>query len=496
MKSEVKIHHVSYSYNKNEMQLNDINLNILQGECIAIIGASGCGKSTLTRVINGLIPSFFQGELSGKTFIKEKDIHQLPSWEIGKMIGNVFQDPRSQFFSNEVAGEIAFGCENMGLTHSEIIKRVNQTVKEMGIEDLLNTSIYSLSYGMRQKVAICSAKAMEPDVYVFDEPSANLDLSATYLLADLIKRLKNSGKTSIIAEHRLFYLRGIADRYIFMENGKIIKEYSSNEIQEQKSEVLNKKGLRSLRFEDISIPNTDLSEITSSHLISVTGLSKDFKNHQLLKNITFQYNNNEIIALVGANGVGKSTLGKVFAGLMKESSGEILVDGNSKKYKQRIGKIWYIPQDLDSQLFGEDLIDELTTGLDNPDKNIDKAEDILRKLGLIELKNKHPATLSGGQKQRLVLGVAMMRNAPMIILDEPTSGLDFNSMEKVRVLIKEQQKNGTKFLIISHDIEFIARTCNRILKLDDGEITEDYYLENIQDLLKSMNAKEVEKWMC
>lgn len=281
-----------------------------------------------------------------------------------------------------------------------------------------------------------------------------------------------------------------------MENGKIIKEYSSNEIQEQKSEALNKKGLRSLRFEDISIPNTDLSEITSSHLISVTGLSKDFKNHQLLKNITFQYDNNEIIALVGANGVGKSTLGKVFAGLMKESSGEILVDGNSKKYKQRIGKIWYIPQDLDSQLFGEDLIDELTTGLDNPDKNIDKAEDILRKLGLIELKNKHPATLSGGQKQRLVLGVAMMRNAPMIILDEPTSGLDFNSMEKVRTLIKEQQKNGTKFLIISHDIEFIARTCNRILKLDDGEITEDYYLENIQDLLKSMNAKEVEKWMC
>ncbi|MCC9744945.1 ATP-binding cassette domain-containing protein, partial [Streptococcus agalactiae] len=202
----------------------------------------------------------------------------------------------------------------------------------------------------------------------------------------------------------------------------------------------------------------------------------------------FQYDNNEIIALVGANGVGKSTLGKIIAGLIKENSGKILVDGRLRQHKQRIGEIWYIPQDLDSQLFGEDLIDELTTGLKHSDKNIDKAEDILRKLGLIDLKRKHPATLSGGQKQRLVLGVAMMRNVPMIILDEPTSGLDFNSMEKVRTLIEEQQKNGTKFFIISHDIEFVARTCNRILKLDRGEITEDYYLKNIEDLLKSMNV--------
>lgn len=488
VKGEVQIRHVKYSYHKNEMQLNDVNLNVSRGECIAIIGSSGCGKSTLTRVINGLIPSFFKGELSGQTLIKQKDLCKLSSWEIGKMVGNVFQDPRSQFFSNEVAGEIAFGCENMGLTHSEIIEQVGRTVKEMEIENLLDTSIYALSYGMRQKVAICSAKAMNPDIYVFDEPSANLDLRATYLLADLIRKLKNDRKTIILAEHRLFYLSGIADRYVFMEKGKVVKDYTANEIQEQKSEALNKKGLRSLRFDDISIPEKDSSNCKSLHSIRVVNLSKSFKNNHLLRNITFQYDNNEIIALVGANGVGKSTLGKIIAGLIKENSGKILVDGRLRQHKQRIGEIWYIPQDLDSQLFGEDLIDELTTGLKHSDKNIDKAEDILRKLGLIDLKRKHPATLSGGQKQRLVLGVAMMRNVPMIILDEPTSGLDFNSMEKVRTLIEEQQKNGTKFFIISHDIEFVARTCNRILKLDRGEITEDYYLKNIEDLLKSMNV--------
>lgn len=265
MECEVQIRHVNYSYYKNELQLNDINLNISQGECVAIIGASGCGKSTLTRVINGLIPSFFKGELSGQTLIKQKDLCKLSSWEIGKMVGNVFQDPRSQFFSNEVAGEIAFGCENMGLTHSEIIEQVGRTVKEMEIENLLDTSIYALSYGMRQKVAICSAKAINPDIYVFDEPSANLDLRATYLLADLIRKLKNDGKTIILAEHRLFYLSGIADRYVFMEKGKVVKDYTANEIQEQKSEALNKKGLRSLRFDDISIPEKDSSNCKSLH---------------------------------------------------------------------------------------------------------------------------------------------------------------------------------------------------------------------------------------
>lgn len=489
MKGEIQLHHVTYSYHKNEMQLNDIDLNISQGECIAIIGASGCGKSTLTRVINGLVPSFFQGEMSGQVLIQQKDICKLSSWEIGKIVGNVFQDPRSQFFSNEVAGEIAFGCENIGLTHSEISNRVNKTVKEMEIEDLLNTSVYTLSYGMRQKVAICSAKAMEPNIYVFDEPSANLDLKATHLLASLIWKLKNLGKTIILAEHRLFYLNDIVDRYIFMETGKIVQEYSSKEMQEQTSVALNKKGLRSLRFDDIIIPQIELCELDPSHSVNITNLSKNFGNaNKLLTNVTFQYNSNEIIALVGENGVGKSTLGKIIAGLIKESSGEVLIDGISRQYKQRIEAIWYIPQDLDSQLFGEDLIDELITGLDISEKKREKAEDILRKLGLFHLKNKHPATLSGGQKQRLVLGVAMMRDVPMIILDEPTSGLDFNSMEKVRALIKEQQNRGTKFLIISHDIEFIARTCNRILKLEGGEITEDYYLKNIQDLLKSMNA--------
>ena len=490
MQSVLRITNVGFSYHEGEEQLKKVSINASKGECIAVIGGSGCGKSTLTRVINGLIPSFYSGKLSGDVNIDGIDLKTMASWEIGAKIGNVFQDPRSQFFSSEVTGEIAFGCENLGMSHSDIQQRVHQTIHSMKIESLAKASIYTLSYGMRQKVAICSAKAMNPEIYVFDEPSANLDLQATLLLADLIQELKSEGKTIIIAEHRLFYLKGIADRYLLMENGSISKIYSAAQMQNLDSDYMNRKGLRSMNLKDISV-NKEIPAISGTSLsVEIKNLCKSYGSKAILKDVSFQYDGNEIIALVGENGIGKSTLGKVMAGLTKESDGQILIDGRPVSHKKRIGKIWYIPQDLDSQLFGENLVDELTSGLKSSIEETQKAEAILTQLGLFPFKSRHPATLSGGQKQRLVLGVAMMRETPMIILDEPTSGLDFCSMEKVRKLILEQQTKGTKFLIISHDIEFIARTCNRVLKIERGHITEDYYLHDVADLLNSMGYKE------
>lgn len=486
MENKIKINNINFSYRGNDKQLTDINLTILSGQCLAIVGKSGCGKSTLTRVINGLIPSFYQGYLDGDVFIDDKNLGELNTWEIGSFVGNVFQDPRSQFFANEVAGEIAFGCENLGLSHNEIVDRVHKSAKEMNILELLNTSIYTLSYGMRQRVAICSAKAMQPDIYVLDEPSANLDLKSTYQFAKLIQKLKKEGKTIIIVEHRLFYLNSIVDNYIFMVDGKIKKNYTSDEFNNISSKELNDIGLRSLHFEDIFLDGFTNQSTQGYKSFEISGISKKYGKNLLLNNISFKFDSNEIIALIGSNGVGKSTLGKICSGLQKETSGEIFLEDKPIKRKSRLDKIWYIPQDLDSQLFGEDLVDELVTGLKDKVKYIEKAEVILKRLGLFELKNQHPSTLSGGQKQRLVLGVAMMRNISVVILDEPTSGLDYGSMEQVANLIREQRDLGTKFLIISHDIEFIVKISERVIKMEDGRITEDYYLKDINTLLNSM----------
>ncbi|WP_050607301.1 ABC transporter ATP-binding protein [Clostridium niameyense] len=485
MKSIINVKDLDYSYDDNGLQLKNINLEIKSGEVVVLIGKSGCGKSSITRVLNGLVPNFYEGKLTGAAVIKGKNLNELKSWEIGKLAGNVFQDPRSQFFANEVAGEIAFGCENYGLSHSEIAKKVNMSAKDMNIHDLLDKSIHTLSYGMRQKVAIASAKAINPDIYIMDEPSANLDIQSTRLLANLIENLKQCGKTVIIAEHRLYYLTHLVDKYLFMKNGEIQREFKPEELLALKNEQLIQLGLRETNL--IRLKKRK-SIKHSSNLVSLEleNVSKKFDEYTILQNISVKCKRGEVIALIGGNGTGKSTLGKILAGLLKESSGNILVNGEKLRFKKRLSKIWYIPQDLDSQLFGEDLIDELLTGVRNKKELIHKATSILSDLGLSEFVDKHPSTLSGGQKQRLALGVALIYDAPIIILDEPTSGLDGSNMRRVANIIKDMSNKGKTIIIITHDVEFALNACNRVLKIKNGSLIEDYPLESASRLLVSM----------
>ena len=184
MGKEIIIRDLTFSYGGNGNQLEHISLDIAAGEVIVMTGPSGSGKSSLTRVINGLIPYFYEGELSGEVFVDGKPLKEIPSWERGKIVGNVFQDPRSQFFANEVAGEVAFGCENYGYSHEEIRNHVHRAAADIKIQDILDHSLHSLSYGMRQKVAIASAEAIDPEIYVMDEPSANLDIAYSGIIFD------------------------------------------------------------------------------------------------------------------------------------------------------------------------------------------------------------------------------------------------------------------------------------------------------------------------
>ena len=202
----INIKNLSFSYGNHKEELKNINLSIHAGEVVVITGPSGSGKSTITRLVNGLVPRFYGGEIRGSLEIEGLKVSGSTFYERGRLVGNVFQDPRSQFFSNEVAGEIAFGCENYGYSHDRIVAQVERSAAEIGITSILEDKVRSLSYGMRQKVAIASAEAMEPEIYVMDEPSANLDIEATYQLSQIIGRLKEQGKTIVITEHRLYYL--------------------------------------------------------------------------------------------------------------------------------------------------------------------------------------------------------------------------------------------------------------------------------------------------
>lgn len=222
MENKIKINNINFSYRGNDKQLTDINLTILSGQCLAIVGKSGCGKSTLTRVINGLIPSFYQGYLDGDVFIDDKNLGELNTWEIGSFVGNVFQDPRSQFFANEVAGEIAFGCENLGLSHNEIVDRVHKSAKEMNILELLNTSIYTLSYGMRQRVAICSAI---PPIRERIESVRQARLSGDKSAQKLAARAHQFRETNMPEKYTLVIPSVSSENRVYMQIGYVSKNF-------------------------------------------------------------------------------------------------------------------------------------------------------------------------------------------------------------------------------------------------------------------------------
>lgn len=463
MGKEIMIRDLTFSYGGNGNQLEHISLDIAAGEVIVMTGPSGSGKSSLTRVINGLIPYFYEGDLSGEVFVDGKPLKEIPSWARGKIAGNVFQDPRSQFFANEVAGEIAFGCENYGYSHEDIQNHVHRA----------------------------AAEAIDPEIYVMDEPSANLDIASTYRFADIIRDLKQQGKTIIIAEHRLYYLMDLADRFLCVQKGKIVREFTAQQMKALSNEEIRALGLRTPdlhQIEQAEIPSAATSEV----VLEVKKLNHSFGETIVAKDVDFQCRKGEVVALIGPNGTGKSTIGRILAGLLKEKSGEVVLFGKHCRSKGRLGKVWYIPQDLDSQLFGEDLLDELTTGAEVSPERKKAAEEILEALELMPFVKQHPSTLSGGQKQRLALGVALMHEAPIIVLDEPTSGLDGTNMRNVSRMIRKLAKMGRTIIVITHDAECALACCERAIRLENGCITDDFQIRGAELLLDKIGYDKKE----
>ena len=314
---------------------------------------------------------------------------------------------------------------------------------------------------------------------------------APYRFADIIHDLKKKGKTIIIAEHRLYYLMDLADRFLCVQKGKIVREFTAQQMKALTNKEIQALGLRTPnlhQIEQTEIPSAATSEV----VLEVKKLNHSFGETIVSKDIDFQCHKGEAIALIGPNGTGKSTIGRILAGLLKEKSGEVVLFGKHCRPKGRLGKVWYIPQDLDSQLFGEDLLDELTTGAEvNPERK-QAAEEILEALELTPFIKQHPSTLSGGQKQRLALGVALMHEAPIIVLDEPTSGLDGTNMRNVSRMIRKLAKMGRTIIVITHDAECALACCERAIRLENGCITDDFQIRGAELLLDKIGYDKKE----
>ena len=443
--------------------LDNINLTVNDGEFVLLCGESGCGKTTLTRLVNGLIPHFVKDvEIDGTVTVEGLDIAKSPMYKIAESVGSVFQNPKTQFFNTDSSAEIAFGLENIGTDWDSMHKRVAETISDLGIETLADRSIFSMSGGEKQLLAFAAVYTMNPQVYVLDEPSANLDHEAMGKLRRILEIVKKGGHTVLIAEHRLSYLSGLADRIVYLKAGRIEREFTAAEFAGLPESERTAMGLRSLHSEEIKIPERTFMQPNAS--LAVRRLSVKRKKRLILNALSLSANDGDIIALVGRNGIGKSTFCSSLCGLLPTSGGEVIFQSRKLSRRARTRQFGMVMQDVNHQLFSDSVKSECLSANSNAtDKEI---RELLSSFDLLECIDRHPLTLSGGQRQRLAICQAILGKKKLLIFDEPTSGLDFRHMCQVTEWLKQLAQRGYILFVVTHDYEFLNRACNCYVRID------------------------------
>lgn len=443
--------------------LSDINLEIQDGEFVLICGESGCGKTTMTKLINGLIPHFVRDvSVDGTITVCGKNVAEMPMYEIAELVGSVFQNPRTQFFYTNSNAEMAFGLENRGVEPEYIRKRIKNTINELDIEKLEDRDVFSMSGGEKQLLAFASVYVMNPQIYVLDEPSANLDIAAMEKLSERMKVIKEKGHTVVVAEHRLAWIQKFADRIIYMKEGRIEQEFTSDEFKALSDLKRKQMGLRSIVPEQIQIP--EITGNSEDAVLQICNLSCKRKKQMIFQNISLSARVGDIIGITGKNGAGKSTFCNCLCGLLKPKGGEILYQGKKLSEKARTKLFGMVMQEVNHQLFSDSVKNECM--LANEEASEQEIRELLEKFDLEEYAEYHPMILSGGQRQRLAICQAVMGEKKLLIFDEPTSGLDFRHMCQVEKLMKQLSEEKYIIIIVTHDYEFLNRACKRYIRIN------------------------------
>ncbi|MFQ7400762.1 MAG: ABC transporter ATP-binding protein [Neglectibacter sp.] len=471
----IKIDHISFSYgeeNENTGGVRDIDLNIEDGQFVVLCGESGCGKTTVTRLINGLIPHYYEGKMTGEVWVNGAKVSEQPLYDTAAVVGSVFQNPRSQFFNVDTTSEITFGCENLGQPEKDIRERFAKTVRDFRLEKLMDRNIFHLSGGEKQKIACAGVSIMEPDVLVMDEPSSNLDAASILDLRKILAFWKSQGKTIIVSEHRLYYLRGLADRFIYLAEGQVSRDYSAAEFEQLTEQQRSNMGLRTFALERLLPPVLPQQEKTA---LALHNFRFAYKNEpETLHIMDCEIPTNRIVGIIGNNGAGKSTFSRCFCGLEKRC-GEIVWNGRKYRPKDRLSTCYMVMQEVNHQLFTESVLDEVLISME--EENQERAEEILNRLDLLAFKDRHPMSLSGGQKQRVAIASAIASKRSILFFDEPTSGLDYRHMKEVANVLRQVRDAGITVYVITHDLELILDCCTDIIHLEDGSIIDQYGMD-------------------
>ena len=448
--------------------VSKLSLSVSSGEFVVLTGDSGCGKTTVTRLVNGLVPHYYEGELEGEARVCGLDVASSKISELSAHVGSVFQNPRSQFFNVDTTSELAFASENRRVPPEQIRADIERVVAQMRLEPLMDRSIFALSGGEKQKVACASVAVAEPEIMVLDEPSSNLDAAGIDDLARVLAQWKAAGKTVVVAEHRLYYLAGLLDRLVIMRDGRIAEELSAAEVQRMSQEDAHARGLRS--FSQSSLPDDRTDAAEGGERLVCDGLALRYKNSgHVIRYPRLEFRCGEIAAVVGRNGVGKSSFARMLCGLERKGEGSVEFDGRRYRPRERTQLAYMILQDVNHQLFTESVLEEvmLSAPADMAAEEAEqRARQVLCELGLGDLADTHPMALSGGQKQRVAIASGMMTEKPVVVFDEPTSGLDLGHMRHVADLLRILRDDGKAVIVITHDTELVREAADRVVSFD------------------------------
>lgn len=459
--------------------LKDVDLSADAGSLTLVCGASGCGKSTLMKALTGLVPQMTPGELDGVVRINGRNLADVALTDVGHLCSSVFQNPRTQFFCDTVAEELAFCGENYGRERATLRQQSERAAKLMGISHLMERKLTTLSGGQLQKVALACALASGAPVLLADEPTSNLDPAAISEVRAALKVLKEQGLTIVVVEHRLHFLRGLADQVLLMESGRVTRRWNGAEFFSMGQAQRRSLGLRTLV--DPGPPETWVGQVqvgrqekqagrqenreaTPSQVrLSCRGLSFTYGASPVFEGLDADFPAGQITCIAGANGVGKTTLVRVLCGLAAPSSGSISLDGVPASRKTRRSACALVMQDTGRQLFSDTLAGELTIGASHASGQ--SGEQLLADFDLANLGERHPLSLSGGQKQRLVIAAARATGRPIVILDEPTSGVDVRHLDSITATLRRIADEGAAVIVVTHDGEFAAACADRLITL-------------------------------
>ncbi|MNS25071.1 putative HMP/thiamine import ATP-binding protein YkoD [compost metagenome] len=489
--------------------LHRINLTIYEGEKVLIVGPSGSGKSTLAHCMNGLIPFFYTGEMSGSMKIKGKELKDQSIAELSDTVGTVLQDPDGQFVGLTVAEDIVFKLENDAIPQAEMTDRLAAAARKVDIEQYLESSPHALSGGQKQKTTLGGVLVNDVDILLFDEPLASLDPYTGKRTIELIDRIHlETGKTVVIIEHRLEdVLHRSVDRIIVVRDGQAQADLPAAELLS--SNILVEAGIReplyitALKYAGCSItPEIHPEHVDTIRLDSCTprlqewyrslnnsSETADFPVILELKDISFGYEKNqpilhhvslrigkgEIVSIAGRNGAGKSTISKLICGFYRPSSGTILLNGRdirSDSIKERADRIGFVMQNPNHMLSKTLIYDEVALGLKLrgvPEEAIrERVHEVLKVCGLYAFRSWPVSALSYGQKKRVTIASILVLSPEVIILDEPTAGQDYRHYNEMMEFLLTLNRQGITIIMITHDMHLMLEYAQRTIVLSEG----------------------------